>query len=363
MEASITRQASMIKAMKKKQPVDKEAVLKEVAILKKLRADLDVVMKTLDGTAGEAPFNSKAFDELLVRKMFVVPSFSIHGGVKGLYDFGPPGCALKNAILTFWREHFVLREGMLEMECTCMTPEVVLKTSGHVERFTDLMVKDETNGECFRADKLLEDHIEKLLEDKGKSMDKSEREKHELNFRKADTFTPDEIHALFGEYGIVSPASNTVLTKPYPFNLMFQTSIGPEGSNVGFLRPETAQGLFVNFRKLLEFNAGKMPFAGAQVGLGFRNEIAPRNGLLRVREFTMAEIEHFVNPEDKSHGACFLPATLPFPTTPSSSLPQSTECDLYCLLPSHQPTSTLWTRWSSNSSATPTSWDRASSKP
>jgi glycyl-tRNA synthetase len=82
---------------------------------------------------------------------------------------------------------------------------------------------------------------------------------------------------------------------------MFKTSIGPEGTSVGYLRPETAQGLFVNFKRLLEYNAAKMPFAAAQIGLGFRNEIAPRSGLLRVREFCMGEIEHFVNPADKSH--------------------------------------------------------------
>jgi len=82
---------------------------------------------------------------------------------------------------------------------------------------------------------------------------------------------------------------------------MFRTTIGPEGTSVGYLRPETAQGLFVNFRRLLDFNGGRMPLAAAQVGLGFRNEISPRAGLLRVREFTMAEIEHFVNPNNKAH--------------------------------------------------------------
>lgn len=82
---------------------------------------------------------------------------------------------------------------------------------------------------------------------------------------------------------------------------MFQSSIGPSGKSIGYLRPETAQGMFVNFRKLLELNAGKMPFAAAQIGSAFRNEIAPRQGLLRVREFTLAKIEHFVHPEDKKH--------------------------------------------------------------
>lgn len=89
----------------------------------------------------------------------------------------------------------------------------------------------------------------------------------------------------FERLKISSPESGNELTPPEPFNLMFKTSIGPQGSVESFLRPETAQGIFVNFAKLLEFNGGRMPIACAQMGLGFRNEISPRNGLLRVREF------------------------------------------------------------------------------
>ena len=107
---------------------------------------------------------------------------------------------------------------------------------------------------------------------------------------------------MLNKYNVKSPSNkDNDLTAPFPFNLMFKTLIGPEGNSVGYLRPETAQGLFVNFRRLLDYNQSRMPFAAAQIGLGFRNEIAPRNGLLRVREFCMAEIEHFVNPKDKSH--------------------------------------------------------------
>ena len=100
---------------------------------------------------------------------------------------------------------------------------------------------------------------------------------------------------------IKATATGNDLSAPFPFNLMFKTTIGPEGTHVAFQRPETAQGIFVNFRRLLDCNNGKMPFAAAQVGLAYRNEISPRAGLLRVREFTMAEIEHFVHPEDKDH--------------------------------------------------------------
>ena len=203
------------------------------------------------------------------------------------------------AMVDLWRKHFVLAENMLEMECTCLTPEVVLKTSGHVDRFTDLMVKDLQTGECFRADKLLEDAIDALLE-KNPTMPTEEKEDHLRVQRQADAYSPQELDALLMKYECKGP-SGQPYSPSFPFNLMFKTSIGPEGTSVGYLRPETAQGLFVNFRRLLDLNAGKTPFAAAQIGLGFRNEISPRSGLLRVREFCMAEIEHFVNPNDKSH--------------------------------------------------------------
>ena len=97
-----------------------------------------------------------------------------------------------------------------------------------------------------------------------------------------------------------SPEGNA-FGNAFPFNLMFKTTIGPEGTQAAYLRPETAQGLFVNFKRLVDYNAGKLPFAASQIGFGFRNEISPKGGLLRVREFCMAEIEHFCDPSDKSY--------------------------------------------------------------
>lgn len=173
------------------------------------------------------------------------------------------------AMVDIWRKHFVLAESMLEMECTCLTPEVVLKTSGHVDRFTDLMVKDPETGECFRADKLLEDAIDNLLEN-SPEMPSAEQEDHLRIQRQADAFSPAELDELLKKYGC-KPPSGADYSPSFPFNLMFKTSIGPEGTAVGYLRPETAQGLFVNFRRLLDANAKKMPFAAAQIGLGFRN--------------------------------------------------------------------------------------------
>ena len=175
----------------------------------------------------------------------------------------------KAAMIDLWRKHFVLTENMLEMECTCLTPEVVLKTSGHVDRFTDLMVKDPATGECFRADKLLEDAIDDLIE-KNPTMSADEKEEHLRTQRQADAFSPEELDKLLTKYGCKGP-SGEAYSPSFPFNLMFKTSIGPEGTSIGYLRPETAQGLFVNFRRLLDANAGKMPFAAAQIGNGFRN--------------------------------------------------------------------------------------------
>ncbi|CAN0504403.1 unnamed protein product [Laminaria digitata] len=117
-------------------------------------------------------------DDVVIRRMFVVPSFEIHGGVSGLFDLGPPGCGLKSNIVALWRQHFVLAEGMLEMECTNLTPENVLQTSGHVEKFTDLMVKDTVTGESLRADKLLEDIIDTLLEKNTAMPTVSRRQRH-----------------------------------------------------------------------------------------------------------------------------------------------------------------------------------------
>uniref|UniRef100_A0A1B6CRR6 glycine--tRNA ligase n=1 Tax=Clastoptera arizonana TaxID=38151 RepID=A0A1B6CRR6_9HEMI len=113
--------------------------------------------------------------------------------------------------------------------------------------------------------------------------------------------TKEEMNDVLKKYNIRSPLTGNDLTEPIEFNLMFQTQIGPSGLIKGFLRPETAQGIFVNFKRLLEFNQGRLPFSAAQIGNAFRNEISPRSGLIRVREFTMAEIEHFCNPNDKKH--------------------------------------------------------------
>ncbi|KAL3343439.1 hypothetical protein AABB24_027128 [Solanum stoloniferum] len=242
----------------------------------------------------------QAVTNTLERRLFYIPSFKIYRGVAGLYDYGPPGCAVKSNVLAFWRQHFVLEENMLEVDCPCVTPEVVLKASGHVDKFTDLMVKDEKTGTCYRADHLLKDYCkDKLERDPNLPAEKAAEFRHVLAV--LDDLSSEELGAKIKEYGITAPDTKNPLSAPYPFNLMFQTSIGPSGVSPGYMRPETAQGIFVNFKDLYYYNGNKLPFAAAQIGQAFRNEISPRQGLLRVREFTLAEIEHFVDPEDKSH--------------------------------------------------------------
>ncbi|KAF9435437.1 Glycine--tRNA ligase 1, mitochondrial [Entomortierella beljakovae] len=274
----------------------------------------------------EPTFNRPALEQLLGKRFFYAPSFSVYGGVAGLYDYGPPGCALQANILDIWRKHFVLEEDMLEVDCSIMTPAKVLKTSGHVDRFSDWMCKDLKTGEIFRTDHLVENVLEARLDGdrKARNLAVEEREKDEKKKKKAakvtavqlddstvqtyseilaqiDNYSGPELGKLIHDHQIKSPQTGNDLSEPEVFNLMFSSSIGPTGQYPGYLRPETAQGQFLNFKRLLEFNNDRMPFASAQIGRSFRNEISPREGLLRVREFTMGEVEHYVDPEKKDH--------------------------------------------------------------
>ena len=269
------------------------------------------------------PLDRPTLDILLRRRLFYTPAFEVYGGVSGLYDYGPPGCALQANIIETWRKHFVLEEDMLEVDCTMLTPHEVLKTSGHVDKFADWMCKDPKTGEIFRADHLVEEVLEsrvkgdkeargqkvevdeekeakrkkKVKETKALKLDESVVHEYEEILAKIDNYSGEELGLLMTKYAIKNPTTGGDLLPPVAFNLMFQTSIGPSSNVAGYLRPETAQGQFLTFQKLLEFNQQAMPFASACIGKSFRNEISPRSGLLRVREFLMAEIEHYVDPE------------------------------------------------------------------
>ncbi|KAK9277267.1 hypothetical protein L1049_006806 [Liquidambar formosana] len=305
-QSTIDAQANAVRALKAAAAAKPEinAAVEALNSLKLEKASLERQLEAAVTDNAGGSVSREAFRQAIVntleRRFFYSPSFNIYRGVAGLYDYGPPGCAVKSNVLAFWRQHFVLEENMLEVDCPCVTPEIVLKASGHVDKFTDLMVKDEKTGTCYRADHLLKDFCnEKLQKDLSLTAEKAAELKQVLAL--LDDLSAEELGAKIKEYGITAPDTKNPLSDPYPFNLMFQTSIGPSGLSPGYMRPETAQGIFVNFKDLYYYNGNKLPFAAAQIGQAFRNEISPRQGLLRVREFTLAEIEHFVDPEDKSH--------------------------------------------------------------
>ncbi|KAI1737655.1 hypothetical protein F4680DRAFT_427532 [Xylaria scruposa] len=285
----------------------------------KTSTKMATTMTTLKGQ----PLDRAAVDGLLRRRMFYTPSFDIYGGISGLFDYGPPGTALQSNILDVWRKHFVLEDNVLEVDCTVLTPHIVFKTSGHVDRFSDWMCKDPKSGEIMRADHFVEDVLEARLrgdkEARGQAANQTQKDpkraakakakghtavklddevvqEYESVLAQIDNYDDKGLAALIQKYDLRCP-SGELPTPPVAFNLMFSTSIGPSSNTPGYLRPETAQGQFLNFAKLLEFNQGVMPFASASIGKSYRNEISPRGGLLRVREFLMAEIEHFVDPE------------------------------------------------------------------
>lgn len=215
---------------------------------------------------------------LAKRRGFFWISNEIYGGSAGFYDYGPLGSRLENRIIEKWREIFVVREGFAEISTPLITPEVVFEASGHIKEFTDLMVECEKCAEPYRADHLL-------------------TELHP----NPDNLKADEVDGLILKNNIKCQTCGGKISKAYPFNLMFKTSIGPGGKRIGYLRPETAQGMFVNFHLLYRYFREKLPFGVVQIGHAFRNEISPRQGMVRLREFRMAELEYFVDPDNKTH--------------------------------------------------------------
>jgi glycyl-tRNA synthetase len=213
--------------------------------------------------------------ELARRRGFLWPSFEIYGGASGFYDYGPLGAILKNKVEDLWRRFFVVGEGYMEITSPNIGVEEVFVASGHVGHFVDPMVSCKKCTESFRADHLLN---EKGIE--------------------TDGMTYEELDFELEKNKVRCPSCGGELSNINTFNLMFKTAIGA-GDRTGYLRPETAQNIFILFNRLYEFYRKKLPFGVAQIGRAYRNEISPRQGLLRLREFSQAEIEVFVNPDEK----------------------------------------------------------------
>jgi glycyl-tRNA synthetase len=216
--------------------------------------------------------------ELAKRRGFFFQTAGAYGGVSGFYTYGPQGASLKENLEAAWRDRFVTREGHMEISAPTVMPEAVFEASGHLDGFDDMIVDCPECGASHRADHLVEDATD--VED-------------------AESLAPERVGELIAEHGIACPACGEPLAgEPVDeFNLMFGTNIGPGSASPGYLRPETAQGIFVEFPQLAEYARNQLPFGVAQVGRAYRNEISPRKSLVRVREFTQAELEHFVDPE------------------------------------------------------------------
>lgn len=221
--------------------------------------------------------NSEAVLTLAKRRGFLWPSSDIYGGIAGFYDYGPLGSTMKRAIEDVWRRYYVMGEGFAEISSTDITAEEVFIASGHVNEFRDFLIQCEKCGEVYRADHLVKDYSDE-----------------------AEALSAEQLEELVARENIRCLKCKGDLSSPRPFNLMFELEIGagPKGGRKGYLRPETAQGIFVNFGMLYRFFREKMPFGVVQIGRGYRNEISPRQGVIRLRELNMAEAEVFVKPEE-----------------------------------------------------------------
>jgi glycyl-tRNA synthetase len=228
---------------------------------------------------------SKIHDEKLMEKIqtlcknrgFVFQAGELYGGLAGVYDYGPLGSLLKKNIKDSWIKKFVHdRHDMFLLDSAILMGRAPLTASGHVDGFSDPLVDDVVTNKRYRADHLLE---EAGVNPAGMSV--------------------EQMSVAIKEHGIQSPDGND-LGEVRQFNLMLQTHVGAteSSSSVAYLRPETAQGIFINYKNIMDSMHPKVPFGVAQVGKAYRNEITPRNFIFRLRELEQMEIEYFINPQD-----------------------------------------------------------------
>jgi glycyl-tRNA synthetase len=214
--------------------------------------------------------------DIAKRRGIIFQSSEIYGGISGFFDFGPIGCLMKRKIVDSWREFFLTPEDRIyEMETCTIMPEQVLRASGHLKDFIDPATQCKGCNSIFRADNLIEESTGQFVE----GMD------------------PVELTRIISEKGVKCPKCGGELGPTRIFNLMLATNVGPVEGSIAYLRPETAQGIFVNFKNICGSTRAKLPFGVAQVGTSYRNEISPRQWLIRLREFRQMEIEMFINPK------------------------------------------------------------------
>jgi glycyl-tRNA synthetase len=222
--------------------------------------------------------------ELARRRGFFWQSYEIYGGLGGFATYGPLGAKLKQNIERKLRELFVDKLGILEIESPIIAPSEVFEASGHVDHFKEPMVECLECKKKFRADHMLQEFA---------GMSETETEKMSL----------EEIQATIEKNNVRCPDCGGKFDEPKQFLTMFKTTIGPYSETVGYGRPEAAQGIFVEFKRLYEMAREKIPFGVLQVGHALRNEISPRQSLIRLREFTIIDLEFFFDPEEPN---CYL---------------------------------------------------------
>ena len=213
---------------------------------------------------------------VLRRRGIVLPSFEIYGGISGLIDYGPVGARIRRRVMDNWVDHWTSHGDIVEIDSPTITPEAVLVASGHVGEFSDLMAECGACGNAFKANHLAEGRHEN-----------------------PDSLSVDEINAMLTD-GVECPTcSESKWSDARSMDLMFSTRIGAKkGGRVAYMRPETAQGMFMLYPALFRHFKQKLPFGAIQTGKGYRNEISPRQGMIRLREFNMAELEYFIDPEE-----------------------------------------------------------------
>ena len=219
-----------------------------------------------------------AVNELAKRRGFFWSSFEIYGGSGGFVTYGPLGTRLKQNVEAKLREFFVKKIGIYEMESSVIAPAKVFEASGHVDHFKEPMVECQNCHTRFRADH--------LLEEKG------------ISSKEAEKMSLEEVAAEIERHDIVCPDCSGKFGAPIRYLTMFETTIGPYAGSIGYGRPEAAQNIFVEFNRLYNVARERLPFGCINIGKALRNEISPRQGLIRLREFTIADLEFFFDPEE-----------------------------------------------------------------
>jgi len=235
------------------------------------------------------------------RRGFIFQSSEVYGGLSAVYDYGPLGVELKRNVSERWWRAMVYRHDNIEgIDAAILMHPTVWKASGHVDAFNDPLIDDKASNMRYRADQLIEGHIDKLRR-KGKDDEADRVYERLVEALNADDM-PKALHTVIIEEEIRGPDSGAFdWTDVRQFNLMFETHIGPasDSEHKVYLRPETAQGIFVQYQNVRETARLAIPFGIAQIGKAFRNEIVARQFVFRMREFEQMEMQYFVKPGDQ----------------------------------------------------------------